>query len=438
MSPTPPTRRQFLAASGALGLAGCLSQSLATEPNTATYDRSVDRDRADWAKYDPDWTAPTDSPLAYEYETEVLVENLEIPWDLSFTGTDELFLTERTGTIRRFESGDVVDVVSPDDAIDAGAIEPGDEQTWWVDGGEGGLLGVAAHPGFPDPPLVYAYYTYRDGDGRYNRVASFDASAEAPNRTQETIVDDIPGTNVHNGGRIAFGPDGYLWITTGEANERELAADRESLGGKVLRVTTTGDPAPGNPETGDRRVFAYGHRNPQCITWLPDTTPVVAEHGPAGKDEVNLVSAGRNSGWPEARTPDEYRNSDVGRPVVNTGNETWAPTGGVFYTGDSVPGLQNRLLVGGLRSQQLVAVTLSRSGEDLPPAENGRRFDADWMDDRYVATVHVLFENEFGRIRHVEQGPNGDLYFVTSNRDGRAREPFPTEGHDVLVRVTQA
>lgn len=437
MSPNPASRRAVLAAGAAVGLGGCLAGFRTDEqPATTTYDPTVDD--TDWDRYDPDWEAPTDSPLSATYETETLVENLEIPWDLSFTGTDELFMTERTGTIRKFESGEVVDVVAPDDAIDAGAIDPGDERTWWVEGGEGGLLGIAAHPDYPEPPLVYAYYTYKADGDPYNRVASFDVSADDPNATQEVIVDAIPGENIHNGGRIAFGPEGYLWITTGDAGESEDAQDRHSLGGKILRVTATGDPVDGNQSVGDTRVFCYGHRNPQCITWLPDATPIASEHGPQGHDEVNLLSPGRNSGWPEARGPEEYRNSDFSRPVLSTLNRTWAPTGGVFYTGDSVPALRNRLLVGGLRSQQLNVVTLSPPDAELPPAENGWRHDADWLDDTYVATSHVLFENEFGRIRHVEQGPNGDLYFVTCNRDGRARKPFPVEGDDRLVRVTQA
>jgi glucose/arabinose dehydrogenase len=430
------SRRAFLAAGATVALAGCLSEfRRSTQPETTTYDPTVSDD--EWDRYDPDWTAPSDSPLSSEYETETLVEGLDIPWDMSFTGTDELFVTERTGTLRRFESGEVVDVVSPSDAIDAGSIDPGDERTWWVEGGEGGLLGVAAHPDYPEPPLVYLYYTYKEDGDPYNKVASFDVSADDPNVTQETIVSAIPGENIHNGGRLSFGPEGYLWITTGDAGESKDAQDKFSLGGKILRVTATGEPAPDNPDGGDERVFCYGHRNPQCITWMPDATPVAAEHGPQGHDEVNVLSPGRNSGWPKARGPDEYRGSEYSRPVVSTLNSTWAPTGGVFYNGESVPGLKNRLLVGGLRSQRLNVVTITRPDEDLPPAENGRRFDADWMDDEYTATSHVLFENEFGRMRHVEQGPNGDLYFITCNRDGRARKPFPVEGDDRLVRVTQ-
>jgi glucose/arabinose dehydrogenase len=441
MAPNPPSRRQFLAAAAAAGLAGCLSDvtgndGTPTDPPTSAYDPSVED--GEWPRYDEDWEAPTDSPLDYEYETEVLVENLDIPWDLSFTGEDELFLTERTGTIRRFESGDVVDVVEPDEAIDAGSIENPDQQTWWVEGGEGGLLGVAAHPDYPEPPLVYAYYTYQENGTAKNKVSSFDASADDPGSTVTPIVEGMPGETYHDGGRIAFGPAGNLWITTGDAGTASRSQNMESLGGKVLRVTASGDPVDGNPEGGDARVFSLGHRNPQTITWLPDATPVSAEHGQTAQDEVNLLSPGRNCGWPEVRTADEYPGSEYDRPVAHTGTNTWAPSGGVFYTGDSVPGLQNRLLLGGLWSQRINVVTLSPSDADLPPVGNGKRHDADWLDNDYVATSHHLFEDEFGRIRHVEQGPNGDLYFITCNRDGRAEGDFPKENGDRLIRVRQA
>ncbi|MFC4406430.1 PQQ-dependent sugar dehydrogenase [Haloarchaeobius iranensis] len=441
MAPNPPSRRQFLAAAAAAGLAGCLSDvtgsdGTPTDPPTSAYDPTVEQD--EWPKYDEDWEAPTDSPLDYEYETEVLVENLDIPWDISFTGEDELFLTERTGTIRRFESGEVVDVVEPDEAIDAGSIDSPDEQTWWVEGGEGGLLGVAAHPDYPEPPLVYAYYTYMDGGAEKNKVSSFDASADDPSETVTTLVEDIPGESYHDGGRIAFGPEGHLWVTTGDGGTPENSQSTESLGGKVLRITAGGDPVEGNAEGGDARIFSLGHRNPQTITWLPDATPVVSEHGQTAQDEVSLISPGWNGGWPEHRTAEEYPGSDYNRPVAHTGaNTSWAPSGGVFYTGDSVPGLQNRLLVGGLWSQRINVVTLSPPDGDLPPVGNGKRHDADWLDNDYVATSHHLFEDEFGRIRHVEQGPNGDLYFITCNRDGRAEGDFPKENDDRLVRVRQ-
>jgi len=220
------------------------------------------------------WDPPEGSPLAADLTVETLVENLEIPWDLAFTPDGELFLTERTGTVLRFESGNVVPVASPQDAIDAGAVEPGsDDRPWWVEGGEGGTLGIATHPSYPDEQYIYVYYT-ADGGDRHNRVVRYDVGASDPAATEERLVEGIPADNIHNGGRIAFGPDGNLWICTGDAGKGERSRDLDSLAGKTLRVTPTGK-APGtNPDLGgDPRVFTYGHRNPQGIDWLPGGVP---------------------------------------------------------------------------------------------------------------------------------------------------------------------
>ena len=435
------SRRRLLALAGATGLAGCISsRPTGSDPNTSEqpdYDLSVSHDLSSWGRYDPDWESPTASPVETPVATEVLVENLEIPWDLSFAPNGELFITERVGRIKVFDGGEVRAVTRPADAIDAGSLDPGsDESSWWVEGGEGGTLGVAVHPAYPDPPVVYVYYTYEDGDDRYNRVAYVDVSADDPSATETTIVDEIPADSYHNGGRLTFGPENYLWVSTGDAGEKPLAADPESVAGKILRVTPDGDAAPKNPAVGDPRVFSYGHRNPQGVTFLPDGTPVVDEHGPGGHDEVNVLMPGENYGWPAVRDEEEYPGSGVEPPVANTGSDTWAPSGSVFYTGDALPQWRNRLVLGALGGQHVNVVTLSQPNRDLPPADRGRRFNDDFYDDRYTATSHKTFEDELGRVRHVEQGPDGSLYAVTCNRDGRAGDGFPTERDDVLVRFT--
>ncbi|MDT3433745.1 PQQ-dependent sugar dehydrogenase [Haloarcula sp. 1CSR25-25] len=449
------SRRQYLAALagiGATGLAGCRS-----EPGTRTdssdpkstvtttagpartldrYDVSLSDDRAQ--SPDTDWAAPTTAPTDTPLATEALIEDLEIPWDLSFAADGTLFLTERVGRVLSFADGTVRTVAEPPAAIDAESSDDG----WWVTGGEGGTLGVAAHPTYPDPPVVYVYYTTTTDDERFNRVVAMDVSAEDPAATESVVVDGIPGSKIHNGGRLTFGPENHLWITTGDAGVGDLAADLDSLGGKVLRVTPAGDPAPGNPDLGgDPRVFTYGHRNPQGLAWLPDGTLVASEHGPTGRDELNRLVAGGNYGWPDTREHGAYLDADpeVRRPLANTGTTGgWAPSGSLFYTGDAVPSLRNRLLTGGLKGQTLLVTTLTPAGEDTPPAEDAEVYDADWTDDAYTATTHSLLTDELGRIRHVEQGPDGGLYLVTSNRDGRAGDGFPRERDDVLVRVVPA
>lgn len=441
------SRRRVLAALGATALAGCGRQP--ASPGTGAgdgagsddipYDTAVGHDETTWDAYDTDWTAPTDPPSVEGVEPTVLVENLEIPWDIAFAPNGEVFLSERTGSIVRFEAfagGAGETVAEPDAVIDAGSVEPGaDEGSWWVPGGEGGLLGLAVHPTYPDPPLVYAYFTTDTDDGRRNTVHAFDVSADDPGSAHWPVVEGMPANQFHNGGRIEFGPANYLWVTTGDAGEKPLAQDTGSLAGKVLRLNPDGSAPEANPDLGDGadpRVYTYGHRNPQGISWLPDATPVVTEHGPSGGDEVSVLRPGANHGWPEVRGPD-YAGTDFQPPVASA--PSWAPSGSVFYTGDAVSNWGNRLLFGGLIGQELVAATIAPADQGMPQAGEGTAHDADWYDSEYAATTHEFFTDTLGRVRHVEQGPDGSLYAITSNRDGRAKQPFPRERDDVLVRL---
>ena len=448
------TRREFLAsatAAGTVAAAGCLDLGDGEEPSPveSPYDLAVDHDVETWAHYDPDWTPPETSPTDAEFRTETLIENLEIPWDMSFADDGELYFSERIGRISRYDAGEIEAVTEADDVIDhATAVSPDAEgQDWWGGGSEGGLLGISLHPNYPDVPVLYAYYTYRKTDEEYrNRLVYYDLE----NDNEETVViDEIPGHRlIHNGARLAFGPRNYLWVTTGDAGEGSpaqdgtFAQDPGRLAGKVLRTQPDGTAPAEHPGLEDPRVHTYGHRNPQAVSWLPDATPIAAEHGPTGGgDEVNVIEAGGNYGWSEVRSgPGEYdpyaEHDDVTPPVVNTGGETWAPPGGVFYTGDDVPALRNRFVLGGLVSQRLNVVSVY---EGSAPDIGGTRYDAGWMHPEYEAVAHPLLTDVLGRIRHVEQGPNGELYAVTSNRDGRSSEPeedaFPTAGDDRLVRI---
>jgi glucose/arabinose dehydrogenase len=444
------SRRTFLALAGAGALAGCQTGSDTAGTPTQTPENVVeDSYEHPTPSGDPEWTVPTTSPRT-SIEVETLVENLEVPWDIAFTGTGELFMTERVGRIVRFDSGAVSEVVEPADAIDAGSLAPGsDKEPWWVEGGEGGTLGIAIHPEYPDEEWVYVYYTAKVGEGKENRVVRFDVGASDPASTEETLIEGMPANSYHNGGRIRFGPDDNLWVCTGDAGDGERAQDLDSLSGKILRIAPDGRAPSSNPKLGgDRRIFTYGHRNPQGIDWLPSGVPVANEHGPANRDEVNVLLPGHNYGWPEVRgvaddPSDAYatypERDDVTPPLVNTGpNVGWAPTGATFYTGEDMPALRNRYIVGGLISQSVWSVTLTPSGHDLPPLDGGTRYDAAWTHDAYTATAHRLLHDELGRVRHVAQSPSGELYAITSNRDGRAKGKFPRQKDDVLVRLTTA
>jgi aldose sugar dehydrogenase len=317
---------------------------------------------------------------------EILATNLEIPWSLVFLPNAEILFTQRPGILSLLSSGQVIEIAQISDVKTIG---------------EGGLMGLELHPEFENNNYIYIMYTYSsDGDDTLNRVIRY----EYENRqisNPEIIVDEIPGARFHNGGRIKFGPDNYLYITTGDSQNPSLSQDRDSLAGKILRVTGDGFPAPGNPF--NTRIYSYGHRNPQGITWDSEENLYSTEHGrsnPTGYDEVNLIEAGRNYGWPEIEG-NETRN-DMITPIANSGLGTWAP-GSAAYLNDS-------LFFGGLRPKTLFELKLKNN----------------------TPTLVEHFTNEFGRIRDVIVGPDNMLYITTSNRDGRGD---PVEQDDRIIRI---
>lgn len=424
---SPLDRRSVLVAAGGLAgpaLAGCLHA-----------------DDGDEATPPPDGLtgafAVQGSPLEARFETTVAVANLAVPWDIAF-GPDEVYLTERPGRVRRAARS----TVQGGTAVDASSLEdvPVDLPDQAAPG-EGGVLGIALHPSYPDPGHGYVYYTADVGELR-NRVVRFDS--DRPGEVT-VVLDGIPGNAIHNGGRLAFGPDDRLWILTGDAARGSLAQQPESLAGKVLRMTADGDPAGASIEGADPRVVTLGHRNLQGIDWLPDGTPITCEHGPTLRDEVNLLEESGNYGWPVARGGpgdqryDSYSDHAEFRPPVASSETVtgWAPSGTVWYDGDAIPTLANRFLFAGLRSERLHVLTLlepdSQTYDDA-----SRTYDADWMDDRYRATRHELLDGEFGRLRHATAGPDGSLYLLTSNRDGRASGGFPHDRDDAVVRLDPA
>jgi glucose/arabinose dehydrogenase len=425
-----PTRRGLLATGGAAGLAaiaGCLAGS----PD----DRPTADGTPTWPS-DPTWEPAAGSPRDANVDAETAVRGLSIPWDLAVAAGDA-YVTERSGGLRRFDVA----------TLQTGVDEPASAGTLVLGGqdlpdrtapGEGGTLGVATHPEYPDPRVAFVYYTATDP--LRNRVVRFDLDTDEVT----PIVDDIPAAEYHNGGRLAVGPDDHLRVTTGDARDGAAAQVPSSLAGAVLRVTPAGDPAPNNPDYGsaaDPRLYTLGHRNPQGLSFTPDGEPLLAEHGPSARDEVSTLRPGHNYGWNVAREGpggiqyDSYTDHEAFTPPLVNTDETWAPGGTAFYTGDAIPAWRHRLFVAGLRSQTLWAVTLARDGGP----SGGRRFDADWLDDRYVATAHAFYDGRFGRLRHVEQGPAGALYLLTSNRDGRAPgEEYPREGDDRIVRIAPA
>ncbi|HEY5600569.1 MAG TPA: PQQ-dependent sugar dehydrogenase [Patescibacteria group bacterium] len=327
----------------------------------------------------------SEEPVASDIpRLSVVASNLEIPWALVFLPDNSILFTERPGRVRLIDKdGNLME--QPISTI---------SEVKHI--GEGGLLGITIHPDFKENKLIYVYYTYGESGGNtLNRVVSFEFDGKRL-QNPRTIVDQIPGASNHNGGRIKFGPDGYLYITTGDAQEPSRSQDKNSKAGKILRVDGEGNPAPGNPFNNE--VFSFGHRNPQGITWDKDGGVWVTEHGSSAMDELNKIQSGINYGWPEIRG-DQIRDGMV-RPQVHSGSDTWAPSGTAFLDGS--------IYFAGLRGSSLFKYDI----------QNGQL-------SRYL-------NKELGRIREAIVGPDGLLYLTTNNRDGRG---VAGEGDDKIIRV---
>lgn len=330
-------------------------------------------------------------PLAQGYSVETVAENLEVPWSLDFAPDGRIFLTERGGQVRVIQDGRLL----PDPVLSLG-----------VGSGEGGLLGIALDPDFEQTRKVYLYYTY--GLFAQNRVSYF-VETDRGLSGEQVLLDGIPGHWVHDGGRIAFGPDGMLYVTTGDAGDPGLSQDVSSLAGKILRIAPDGSVPPDNPFAGSP-VYSYGHRNPQGLDWDGGGNLVATEHGPSGErgfahDEINAIEAGANYGWPLAVGGESLEGAVD--PALHTGSETWAPSGAAFYRG-GIPEWDGMYMVAALAGRSLVAVD-----------------PGSWTEaGRYL--------QEYGRLRDAAMGPDGALYVLTSNRDGRGS---PSPGDDLVLRV---
>jgi aldose sugar dehydrogenase len=329
---------------------------------------------------------------------ETVATGLEAPWALAFVPDGRIFITERPGRLRVLTSEGVLDP-EPVGEIEGVAAE-----------GEGGLLGLAIDPDFDRNRSLYLYHTYRDDSGLHNRVVRY---TEREGRLEErtVLLDGIPGEVIHDGGRVAFGPDGKLYVTTGDAAQPELAQDRSSLAGKILRINTDGSIPADNPFPGSP-VYSYGHRNSQGLAWNPETSELYAtEHGASGNDELNLIEPGSNYGWPEAEGPDH---GPFTAPVAIYGSSI-APSGAAWYDSGAIPPWRNDLLFA-----TLVGTHLHRVG-------------VDGDDPRRITGEEEVFDDRYGRLRDVQLGPDGELYLLTSNRDGRGD---PTEEDDRILRVS--
>lgn len=318
---------------------------------------------------------------------QVLAENLEVPWALDVAEDGRIFFTERAGRIRVIENGTLLE-----DPVAFINVEQNEES---------GLLGLALHPNFTENHLLYIYHTYSNGSSILNKVLML---TERDNQIIESkvIIDDIPAADRNDGGRIKFGPDGKLYIATGDARQPELAQDGRSLAGKILRLNPDGTIPEDNPFEGSP-VYSYGHRNIQGLAWHPETGELYAsEHGDEGNDEINIIRPGANYGWPI-----EDCNAERFEEPVVCFTPAIAPGGIVIPSSDRL-GYQSDIVLAALKAQQLRLVELPSDSE------------------RNILTG-------YGRIRDVVEAPDGTLYVATSNRDGRA---IPEQGDDKILRIT--
>jgi aldose sugar dehydrogenase len=329
------------------------------------------------------------------FRVETVVTNLEVPWSLVFAPDGRLFVTERPGRVRIVN----LSTFTSELALTLGGVYAE---------GEAGLLGLALDPDFAQNHFVYLYYSASSGGG-VNRIERY---REVGGRLGEAAVllDGIPASTIHDGGRLKFGPDGLLYATAGDAADMSLAQDAASLAGKILRVTANGTSAAGNRFSSP--VYSYGHRNPQGFDWHPVTGDLWAsEHGPSGNDEINVIQSGSNYGWPVIQGSGTAAGMQT--PIAFY-SSTIAPSGASFYRGRQLPSFVNNLFVATLRGSHLLRITI---------------------DARRIITQERLLDGTFGRLRDVVTGPDGYLYFCTNNRDGRGS---PMAGDDRVLRIVPA
>lgn len=331
-------------------------------------------------------------PTANNQDTkpiEIIAENLNIPWEIAFLPSGELLVTERPGQLLKIGADHTPIPINGVAHV-----------------GEGGLLGLALHPNFSDNQLLYLYLTTRTQDGLTNRVERY-RLVENALTDRKVILEHIPGAQYHDGGRIKFGPDGKLYITTGDAGTESNAQNLESLAGKILRLEDDGSIPADNPL--GTTIFSYGHRNPQGLAWDNAEQLWTTEHGRSGVlsgfDEINLIRPGTNYGWPEIQGNEVQ--TGMQPPVAHSGpDETWAPSGAAV--------LENTLLFTGLRGEALYATQI-----------NGQT----------LSNIVAYLPEEYGRLRTVAIGPDNMLYILTSNQDGRGTVHT---GDDKIIRIDPA
>jgi glucose/arabinose dehydrogenase len=321
---------------------------------------------------------------------EVVADHLHIPWEVVFLPDQSLLVTERPGQLVR--------------------IFPNDKKTIPVSGvehvGEGGLMGMALHPQFSTNHFIYLYHTTKNGKALTNQLEQYVFNEQQNQLTDKKILmKDIPASANHDGGRVAFGPDGLLYFTAGDAEHPENAQRTNSPSGKILRLKDDGSIPADNPF--GNAVYSYGHRNPQGLAWDATGQLWATEHGPSGlqtgNDEVNIIEKGKNYGWPTIKG--DQTHEGMVSPVIQSGTkETWAPAGTTIIDG--------KLFFVGLRGESVYSADIQ--GQQL-------------------SNLTAHFRQGYGRLRVVTLDPTQQwVYIATSNTDGRG--PAKADD-DKIIRI---
>lgn len=344
---------------------------------------------------------PVEERRPVEYEIVEFARNLDTPWSMVFTSNERLLVSERGGRILEIINGKV-------------NTTPLIQLSEVVEIAESGLMGITIHPNYSQNKYVYACMTYRSGGGMADKIERFIDNGNSLVR-DSLILESFPAARFHAGCRIGFGPDGKLYVTTGDATVREDAQNLDSLAGKILRMNDDGSVPPDNPF--GTLVWSYGHRNPQGIAWHPESGALFeTEHGPSGNDgpgggdEINIIKKGANYGWPIVSHEQSAPGMENPKLVFTPAE---APAGAAFYSGKIFPQFKNNFFFTALRGAGLFRVVISKDN----PEE--------------IVSYEKMGEVNFGRIRDVIEGPDGLIYFSTSNRDGRGN---PRDGDDKIYR----
>lgn len=334
--------------------------------------------------------------------TEIFVTNLEVPWSIVFTSNERVLVNERPGRMRVITGGKLQD-------------EPIKTFSEVSSGSEEGLMGLTLDPEYASNKFIYVSFAYeKDGDLWVKVVRYKDNGNSLTEET--TIFDNIPAARFHAGCRIKFGPDKKLYITTGDAGERKFAQELDKLHGKILRINPDGTIPADNPFA-NSPIWSYGHRNPQGIDWVAGTDIMwQTEHGPSGfdgpggGDEVNVIVKGKNYGWPEVSHLDS-KEGMVSPVLVFTPAE--APASGLVYKSGKLAEFKDTFLFGCLRGNGIMVVKIGPN-------------------DKSKALSFTKIAAEYGRIRDITEGPDGFIYFSSSNKDGRGS---PKSGDDKIYRI---